>query len=228
MLYWLCCNPYPADKAIIGNSIKRQCFHCLGFIGPHGATGGSIDHDLGWYQMVAYRPIGTRYSSRSVEMRRLIQVVDAVEIGWSLLLLTSILSMMTLQIICRYLLGSPLKWPEELAVLLACYLTFVGVSLVHRRHGHMSFTILVDQFPPGLQKVMNLSVHILTIILFFVIGYTSVSLQKMQSNFLYFAALPITKNYFTLPVTFCSVSMIINSIYFIYWEILKKEIKKIW
>jgi len=160
-------------------------------------------------------------------MHRLVKILDALEIGWSLVLLVSILSMMTLQIICRYLFKSPLKWPEELAVLLACYLTFVGVSLVHRRQGHMAFTILVDRFSDGWQKTLDLSVHILTILVFGAIGFTSIQLQQMQSNFLYFAALPITKNYFTLPVTICSGSVIINSVYFIYADLFKRE-KKIW
>ena len=148
-------------------------------------------------------------------MKSLIKAIDYIEIGWCFILLTSILFMLTLQIFCRFVLNSPLNWPEELSVLLACYLTFVGVSLVHRRKQHIAFTVLAERFGPKFQKAIDLVIEMVTIAIFLVIVITSISLQKMQSNFLYFAALPITKNYFTLPITICGCSMILNSIYFI-------------
>jgi len=148
-------------------------------------------------------------------MGKVIKTIDFAERLWALILLLAILLIMTLQIFCRYVLDSPLNWPEELAVLLACYLTFVGVSLVHRAHGHMAFSLLIDRLPSSFKVCADYLINISTIIIFVVIAYTSIGLQKMQANFLYFAALPIAKNFFTLPITICSISVIINCLYFV-------------
>lgn len=158
-----------------------------------------------------------------MSMNKIISYLDNLEKIWALILLISILAIMSLQIICRYFLQSPMSWPEELAVLLNCYLTFVGVSLVHRRKGHMAFTILVEQISLKGQKVLDVFVHLLSIAVFAAIVVVSIDLQEMQSNFRYFAAFPITKNYFTLPVTICGCSVILNSLHFIVQDIFEKE-----
>jgi TRAP-type C4-dicarboxylate transport system permease small subunit len=158
-------------------------------------------------------------------MKHIVKFLDYFEIGWSVLLMTAIITIMTTQIFCRFVLGSPLSWPEELAVLLACYLSFVGVSIVHRRKGHMVFTTVVERWPTRSQKVIDVIIHLSTIALFAVILATSISLQKVQVNFLYFAALPIKKNLFTMPITICAFSMIINSINFLI-EDISSEVTK--
>jgi TRAP-type C4-dicarboxylate transport system permease small subunit len=100
----------------------------------------------------------------------------------------------------------------------------LGASLVFRRKGHMAFTYLYEKFPSSLQKWVDIVLNIITIIVLSIIIYESIILQKMQSNFLYFAAMPITKNYFTLPVTIGGTSIVISALLFVYDDI--KEVFK--
>jgi TRAP-type C4-dicarboxylate transport system permease small subunit len=70
----------------------------------------------------------------------------------------------TLQIICRYLLGASLTWSEELARYLLVWITFLGAGIAFRRGAHMGFNLLLRSMAPKFRSLARMitSVGILT------------------------------------------------------------------
>ncbi len=69
--------------------------------------------------------------TRARETDRLVlEVLGAASIG----LMAGVLG---LQVVMRYVLNSPLSWPEELARYLMIWATFIGAALLVREDGHV-------------------------------------------------------------------------------------------
>jgi TRAP-type C4-dicarboxylate transport system permease small subunit len=70
------------------------------------------------------------------------------------LALAALLAVMTalvvLQVFCRYILNSPLAWPEEAARLAMIWLAFLGASVALWRRRHIRIEGLVESLPPAL------------------------------------------------------------------------------
>ena len=66
----------------------------------------------------------------------------------------------TLQVVCRYLLGASLPWSEELARYLLVWMTFLGGSIALKREAHMGIQGLVDKLSPGVQRLVKLFTHL--------------------------------------------------------------------
>lgn len=51
------------------------------------------------------------------------------------------------QVFCRYVLNSPLSWPEEISMTAFCGLGFAGMAMVSEKNGHLRIDILPVIFP---------------------------------------------------------------------------------
>lgn len=58
----------------------------------------------------------------------------------------------------RYLAGQPLVYAEELAAILLVWLTFVAVSISIHEKAQIGVTLLVDQVPPAVGRVLDVVV----------------------------------------------------------------------
>jgi C4-dicarboxylate transporter DctQ subunit len=62
----------------------------------------------------------------------------------------------TIQVICRYLLGASLPWSEELARYFLVWMTFLAASIALKREAHMGIQGLVDKLSPRVQRLVKL------------------------------------------------------------------------
>ena len=85
-------------------------------------------------------------------MAKLLQALDRVLDGITILLLTALLLVVGAQILTRYVLNYSLFWSEELARYLFIYLVFIGSAIVLRRNGHIQVSFFVDRLPCGLRR----------------------------------------------------------------------------
>jgi C4-dicarboxylate transporter DctQ subunit len=85
-------------------------------------------------------------------MTKLLQALDRILDGVTILLLTILLLVVGAQILTRYVLNHSLFWSEELARYLFIYLVFIGSAIVLRRKGHIEVSFFVDSLPPGLRR----------------------------------------------------------------------------
>ena len=85
-------------------------------------------------------------------MAKLLQALDRVLDGITLLLLTVLLLVVGAQILTRYVLNYSLFWSEELARYLFIYLVFIGSAIVLRRNGHIQVSVFVERLPSGVRR----------------------------------------------------------------------------
>jgi TRAP-type C4-dicarboxylate transport system permease small subunit len=57
-------------------------------------------------------------------------------------------------------LGSPLVWSEELSRYLYIWVCYLGAPVAMRRGSHIAITLLVDQLPPRVVRVIGVCLHI--------------------------------------------------------------------
>ena len=55
----------------------------------------------------------------------------------------------------RYVLGTGSQWPEPIAILLMMVFTFIGAACAYRAGGHIAVTLLTEQLPGVLQRLMG-------------------------------------------------------------------------
>jgi len=67
---------------------------------------------------------------------------DNLEEILSVILVAALCVVVTLQVFCRLVLGQPLSWTEELAVILFVWITMIGSSLALKRGEHFAVELL--------------------------------------------------------------------------------------
>lgn len=65
------------------------------------------------------------------------------------------------EVFFRYVLGSALSWPEEVAGILFTWFTLIGIVLVTRSGEHIEFNSLIARVPPLLNKMFAVFNHLL-------------------------------------------------------------------
>jgi TRAP-type C4-dicarboxylate transport system permease small subunit len=111
-----------------------------------------------------------------------------------------------LQVVTRYGFNHPLTWPEELCTLLLVWMTFFGASLLLKKEQHIEIDFFTKLLPLRAQQVIALLNIVLIFAFLTVVVWGAYKLQYFQSRH-YSVALKIPKNYFSLPVLICGVSM---------------------
>ena len=111
-----------------------------------------------------------------------------------------------LQVVTRYGFNHPLTWPEELCTLLLVWMTFFGASLLLKKEQHIEIDFFTKLMPRRAQQVIALLNVVLIFVFLTVMAWGAYKLQFFQSRHTS-VALGIPKNYFSLPVLICSVSM---------------------
>ncbi len=83
-------------------------------------------------------------------------------------ILAMILAAMTVivftQVFFRYILNSPLSWPEEVARLMIVWLTFLGGYMALREKKHIGFNLLVKKLSPQAQQIVTIVGKVLIIL----------------------------------------------------------------
>ena len=111
-----------------------------------------------------------------------------------------------LQVVTRYGFNHPLTWPEELCTLLLVWMTFFGASLLLKKEQHIEIDFFTKLMPLRAQQVIGLINVVLIFAFLTVVVWGAYKLQFFQSRHTS-VALGIPKNYFSLPVLICGVSM---------------------
>lgn len=91
-------------------------------------------------------PTGRRPAPRASRL-----IFDNFEELVATVILVALLIIMTVSVTSRYLLGSPLRWSNELSGLLMVWLIFLGSVGALKRSEHISVGVVVDRLPAALQ-----------------------------------------------------------------------------
>ena len=89
---------------------------------------------------------------------------------------------MLVQIFCRYFLGNPLIWPEELARMCFVWMAMVGSGFCIKNKLNTRITLLIDVLPAKAQKIINVIVDVFCIAIFVYLIPTSLRFISTQKE----------------------------------------------
>lgn len=61
--------------------------------------------------------------------------------------LVTMVSITTINVLCRYFFRSPIHWAEELAVICLVWSTFIGSAACYKRRAHLGMDFVVEHLP---------------------------------------------------------------------------------
>ena len=131
----------------------------------------------------------------------------AVE-GLIILGATTIVSVVTTEVVLRYLFKHSLIFTEELSRYLMVWIVFLGSALAVRDGSHIHINFLTKRFDPRIRAWFRLSAHILTILFLVFIVVEGIKILPQQ---LYQMCITINISlfYFYLAIPVGSILMII-------------------
>lgn len=141
-------------------------------------------------------------------LRRLLHILAATE-EYSLLLAGfSLVVVVAMGVLFRYVIRAQLIWAYELSILLFIWVSFLGASVGMRQHAHVTFDFLTRVFPMNWNRWINL----LGSILIFGISIAGVRLGLiifLRTVGQRFQTLPISRGwmYLALPVGFFLIAI---------------------
>lgn len=83
-------------------------------------------------------------------------------------LLSLIFIILILQVICRYVVGSSLPWPEEASIFLFIWVCLIGANLGLKNREHLGLTMLINLLPTAIR---NWVIFITDCLIVFFAGY---------------------------------------------------------
>ena len=101
----------------------------------------------------------------------------------ALLVLTLIVIVIsvTLQIVFRYVFGSPLAWTSEIAMMAFCWFAFIGSALASYEKSHLEVSFVYNIFPPQAKKVIDFITYLMVFIFScIIIYYSSIHIYRIR------------------------------------------------
>lgn len=151
---------------------------------------------------------------------RFFYLFGLVEMWLSAVLILGIAAIILLQVFCRYVLGSPLIWPEELSILFIVWMTFIGASYVYKKNRHLTLSFFVERMSKPWRSAIELLNHGLNLIFFYYVFQGGMKIISIQARNLT-PALRIPTHYYTLPVLLTAGLISLYIIYYIFKRALK-------
>lgn len=144
----------------------------------------------------------SRPAARPIRVLRLgLAAVDRTTDVLTLLGLVAMVLVVSWQVFARFVLGFTPGWASEAALLLLCWLAFLGIAKGIREHSHIAVGFVVDRFPRVLRAV---TVRIAPVLMAVFGGYLVVQggefTRLMTSSTLPGTGLPTSVQYAAMPV----------------------------
>ena len=110
----------------------------------------------------------------------------ANSVEWACLILMAALSVdLMLGVFSRYVLASTFTWYDEIARACFVWVVFLGAAVGVKRGAHFRLHLLVDRFPPGLQRAAGVFGRLVVIAFSIALiqqGWTFVELGRAQQT----------------------------------------------
>ena len=110
----------------------------------------------------------------------------------------------------RYVLNVTPTWVEQLALLLICYIAFLGAAAGVKEDTHLGVTLFRDMLPDPAQKVVMIGIDLLLAAFGGVMFVAGIALMKFGwDSFL--PMLNIPESFRTLAITLCGALIVLNA-----------------
>lgn len=119
----------------------------------------------------------------------------------SVIALSGIILVTSLNVFLRFVVKSPLYWNEEVALSLFVWLTFVGMSSVMKEDGHVSIDYFVSKAPLPLRRVLSIFRYtVIYFILIFIFVYLGTGLTLETTRVTSALSISLKYTYIALPI----------------------------
>jgi TRAP-type C4-dicarboxylate transport system permease small subunit len=116
--------------------------------------------------------------------------------------LVGITLIIPLGVFMRYVMNSPLSWPEPASVLMMVLFSFVGAAAVYRANGHIAVEALINAVGPGKRRALAALVYACMVATcLFMIGYGAHLCQQLwHQSIAEFPGLSVGLTYTPIPI----------------------------
>lgn len=143
-------------------------------------------------------------------MDRILRVIDGILDRVGMVFLASLFVVTVLQVFCRYVLGDPLPWPEEIACYLFIWVTYIGLVKNIREEDHFSIDFVQLMLSPKNRARVAFVFRCLMLAFLAVAAWESIPLLLASSHIRSANGITVNAVYAALPVM--SVFMILHLI----------------
>lgn len=110
----------------------------------------------------------------------------------------------------RYVLNATPTWVEQLALLLVCYIAFLGAAAGVREDTHLGVTLFRDMMPERVQKVTMIVIDFMLAAFGLVMLYAGITLMMFGWDS-YLPMLNIPESFRTLAITLCGALIALHA-----------------
>ena len=153
--------------------------------------------------------------------KRLLDGIGTVERGLGIALILFIVAAITVQVFSRYLLGRPIAWVEESATYAFIWMVFVGAGVGMKEGRHILVATFGSRLPPRFGAALLMLVWLLvmtTLAVLIVLGLKVIEVEGRSKSISLPIELPRSW-FYSLPLTFSAVSMMLTAIYLFLQEL---------
>ncbi|MCT4621965.1 MAG: TRAP transporter small permease [Marinisporobacter sp.] len=147
--------------------------------------------------------------------KKVLETLDKIEDTVLIVMFMTMVGIIFFQVIMRYVFNNSLTWSEELGKFLFVWLSWVGISIGHRRKEHIRITLLVDKLPYKLKQLAEALTELTLIVICGITLYYGFIMINIQMNVPY-AGIKISTAWGYLSLVLgCGIFIIRAMAYFI-------------
>ncbi len=113
-------------------------------------------------------------------LKRIVGIIDRVEDTCLIAMFAGMVGVIFFQVIMRYVFNNSLSWSEELGKFLFVWISWIGISIGHRRQEHIKITMLVDKFPYRWNKAAEAVTELILIIICGITMFYGIMMIQIQ------------------------------------------------
>ncbi|MCR4424923.1 MAG: TRAP transporter small permease [Firmicutes bacterium] len=91
-------------------------------------------------------------------------------------------SVVTLQIVMRYVVGKPLMWSEELARLSYAWFSYLGVALATSEQSHLRVSFFADKAPARVRRALTLFSQVIILLFCAAVGWQTLQMPRIMGT----------------------------------------------
>ena len=112
---------------------------------------------------------------------------------------STMLILMVLQVVFRYVLRISVPWTDEVARSFFIWQIFLGAALAHRYSGHIQITILLDRLSSSKRRIFDFVIELFNFTVSGVILYGSIKMM-FRTYGIFLSTVPISFSYVYLAL----------------------------
>lgn len=158
--------------------------------------------------------------------RTFVSFLDALEAGFCITGLVSILTLIASNVFMRYVIGAPLAWTHEVVMYIFTVSSLLGISTAYRRQRHLQLQGMLAFLPSAARGIMRIVVFVALLALLLFLAVKAFDLNQLYSRF----KSPLNRmprSILSLGMIWALLSMALTTVYFIVELLAEGNIRRI-